>query len=69
VSYPLAGSFVKFLLRTRGLDAVKAFFAGSGVADSRAEIEAALEAAFGASAAALEAQWRAEIGAPAAPPG
>ena len=66
VSYPLAGSFVKFLLRTRGLTAVKAFFAASGVVDSREEIEAGLQAAFEAPAAVLEAEWREEIGAPPA---
>ncbi|HET9480809.1 MAG TPA: hypothetical protein VFP98_03560 [Candidatus Polarisedimenticolia bacterium] len=67
VSYPLAGSFVKFLLRTRGLTAVKAFFAASGVVDSQEEIEAGLQAAFEAPAAVLEAEWREAIGAPAAP--
>jgi hypothetical protein len=62
VTYPLAGSFVKFLLETRGLDALKAFFARSRSTDSVEQIERELELAFGASLAALEAEWRSRIG-------
>lgn len=66
VAYPLAGSFVKFLLRTRGVPALKTFFAGSSQLDSEAEIEERLALAFGASLEVLEAEWRAGAGLPPA---
>lgn len=66
VTYPLAGSFVKFLLRTRGLAALKTFFAASSLFDSQAEIEERLALAFGAPLDDLEAEWRAGAGLPAA---
>jgi hypothetical protein len=64
VTYPLAGSFVKFLLRTRGLEAVKTFFGRSRAADPLARIEADLELAFGAPLDVLEAEWRAAASLP-----
>ncbi len=64
VTYPLAGSFVKFLLRTRGAVAVRTFFQGSSAFDSREEIEERLELAFGAPLDTLEAEWRAAAGLP-----
>jgi hypothetical protein len=64
ITYPLAGSFVKFLLRTRGPAAIRTFFQASTAADSLAQIEARLEAAFGAPLDVLEADWRAAAGLP-----
>lgn len=64
VSYPIAGSFVKFLLRTRGLDALKTFFARSRAGAGQASIEAELLTAFGAPAGTLEGEWRAALGLP-----
>ena len=66
VTYPLAGSFVKHLLRARDVEALKAFFARSRAADPLETIEADLELAFGAPLDALEAEWRAAIGVPPA---
>jgi hypothetical protein len=64
VTYPLAGSFVKFLIRTRGVAALKTFFAGSSAFDSLGEIEGRLEVAFGAPLDALEVEWRTAAGLP-----
>jgi hypothetical protein len=64
VTYPLAGSFVKFLLRTRGPAAVRTFFQSASQFDPLPQIEADLEAAFGAPLDALEADWRADAGLP-----
>jgi hypothetical protein len=64
VTYPLAGSFVKFLLRTRGVAAVRTFFQGASAFDSLAEIEERLQLAFGAPLDSLEAEWRAAAGLP-----
>lgn len=64
VAYPIAGSFVKFLLRTRGLGPLKAFFAGSSRSDPLPDIEARLDAAFGAPLDALEAEWRSSLDLP-----
>jgi hypothetical protein len=66
VTYPLAGSFVKFLLRTRGVPALKTFFSASHAADALPAIESALEEAFGAPVDALEAEWRSSAGLPPA---
>jgi hypothetical protein len=67
ITYPLAGSFVKFLLRTRGVPPLKSFFSRSSASDTQATIEGELEAAFGAPAEVLESEWRAAAGLP--PPG
>lgn len=64
VGYPLAGSFVKFLLATHGLDALKAFFASSRSGDPLARIEADLVLAFGVPLDRLEAEWRTALGLP-----
>lgn len=64
VTYPIAGSFVRFLRSTRGLAALKAFFAGASASDSLERIELDLEAAFGARLDVLEAEWRAAVGLP-----
>jgi hypothetical protein len=64
VTYPLAGSFVKFLIQSRGVSALKAFFGSSTRLDPLEEIEADLAAAFGAPFAVLESEWRAAAGLP-----
>jgi hypothetical protein len=66
VTYPLAGSFVKFLLRSRGVPALKTFFASSSRLDSQAAIEERLTLAFGVPLDDLEAEWRAGAGLPSA---
>jgi hypothetical protein len=64
VTYPLAGSFVKFLIRTRGVPALKIFFGGSSASDPLPAIEERLGLAFGAPLDSLEAEWRASAGLP-----
>lgn len=64
VTYPLAGSFVKFLLRSRGLEALKLFFGRSRPSDPVEQVVADLEAALGAPFAELEAGWRSSAGLP-----
>jgi len=61
-SYPLAGSFVDFLLRTRGMRAMQVFLRSSTRTDSAAVIESRFAAAFGGPVAAAEAEWRAFLG-------
>ncbi len=68
VSYPVAGSFVKFLLHTRGLPALRTFFASSAQFDASADIEADLLGAFGAPIQSLESEWRSSLGLPEAAP-
>ena len=58
-SYPLAGSFVDFLVSTRGMSALQAFFRTSTRADSAATVESRFAAAFGFSVAAADAALRA----------
>jgi hypothetical protein len=58
-SYPLAGSFVDFLLGARGMSALQTFFRSSTRADSAGTVESRFAAAFGLSIAAADAEWRA----------
>jgi hypothetical protein len=57
-SYPAAGSFVGFVLRERGMPALRAFFRSSTRDDSLALIQARFSAAFGWSLAEAEGRWR-----------
>ena len=63
-SYPLAGSFVSFLIDDRGMPAMLAFFRASSRADSRAIIDTRFTSAFGFSVAEGEQRWRAFLSRP-----
>jgi len=62
VSYPAAGSFMEFLVDTRGLAAVLAFFRTGDRFDSLETIERNFQAAFGVTLAEADAAWRAFLG-------
>jgi hypothetical protein len=56
-SYPLAGSFVRYLLDTKGLQATKTFFEKSSVLDAEATIRANFLMAYGMSVDDAWNQW------------
>ncbi|MBI4912414.1 MAG: hypothetical protein HY823_06730 [Acidobacteria bacterium] len=56
-SYPLAGSFLRFLIDARGLDPLKSFFAASGYGDGSAAIRQAFQQAYGTSVDSAWADW------------
>ncbi len=56
-SYPVAGSFVSFLIDDRGMSPVLAFFRAGTRGDSRATIETRFAGAFGYSVAEAETRW------------
>jgi hypothetical protein len=58
-SYPMAGSFMRFLLDDRGMDRMKSFFRTGSRDARRAEIEREFSAAFGISLQDAEARWHA----------
>lgn len=64
VGYPLAGSFVAYLLDTHGIDAFLAFLAEGGAGPTRCEI--AFRRAFGRSVANASIGWRAALASPRA---
>jgi hypothetical protein len=57
VTYPTAGSFVRYLLDTRGLAAVKAFFRGGSAEESAASVRQRFEAVFGRGIDETEREW------------
>ncbi|HSL23160.1 MAG TPA: hypothetical protein VK886_16645 [Vicinamibacterales bacterium] len=57
VAYPVAGSFVSFVLDQRGVPAMKAFFGASSQDDRLGVIESRFSASFGWSLAEAEARW------------
>jgi hypothetical protein len=56
-SYPMAGSFMKFMLDDRGMEPMKAFFRTGSRSDTRAEIERGFSTAFGLSLQDAETRW------------
>ncbi len=58
-SYPVAGSFVSFVLDDRGMAAMKTFFRTSSRQDTQATIETRFRDAFALTLAEAEARWRA----------
>ena len=58
VSYPMAGSFVEFLIERYGMAKVKDFFRASTRDDSRSTINTKFQQAFGVSVADADQAWR-----------
>lgn len=56
-SYPMAGSFVAFLIEERGMDRVKNFFTTGSRTASVADIERQFSAAFGMTLQESETRW------------
>ena len=61
ISYPAAGSFVSFLLRERGMPAMRTFFQGGSRDESLAALEARFIVTFGWSLTEAETRWRAYL--------
>ena len=60
-SYPVAGSFVGFVLRERGAAAMRAFFEGGARLESLSAIQSRFTAVFGWSLAEADQRWRAYL--------
>jgi hypothetical protein len=58
-SYPMAGSFMRFVLDDRGMERMKAFFRSGSRDDKRAAIEREFSVAFGVSLQDAETRWHA----------
>ncbi|HEX8694137.1 MAG TPA: hypothetical protein VF746_17075 [Longimicrobium sp.] len=67
LSYPLAGSFVRFLVDTRGLETVKRIFREMRRADGGAAVRTKFRAIFGAELDAVWDEWRLYVTTGAAP--
>lgn len=61
VGYPAAGSFVSFMMRERGIAAMRTFFQTSGRDDSAAAIQSQFLAVFGLTLDEADQQWRSYI--------
>lgn len=61
ITYPCAGSFVRYLIDTHGLASFKAYVRAARFDDPPATTEARFEAAYGRSAAAAWDEWRASL--------
>jgi hypothetical protein len=61
MTYPCAGSFVRYLIDTYGLAPLKAYFASSTFEDAAAITESKFLAAYGRPVASLWDEWRARI--------
>jgi hypothetical protein len=61
VTYPASGSFVSFLLRERGMPAMRVYFQTGTRNDSAATIQSRFGTAFGFSIAEADQQWRAYL--------
>lgn len=59
--YPCAGSFVRYLIDTRGLAPLKAYFAAATFEDAASVTESHFLAAYGRPVDALWEEWRARI--------
>ena len=57
LSYPEAGSFVRFLIDTHGLDAIKRLYAASQPSDSAERIAATFTSVYGVSLTDAERAW------------
>lgn len=62
IGYPIAGSFVRYLLDEAGLAPFATLARTSGAADPAAKIRADFEAAYGASIDSWWARWRTSLG-------
>ena len=61
IAYPQAGSFVRYLIDSRGVDSIKALLRRSTHLDAADVTRRNAEAVFGATLDALEAEWLAMI--------
>ena len=61
VTYPQAGSFVRYLLDTYGLDTWKQLYGKGGPIDAAADVRAHFAAVYGRTVASAEADWLAMI--------
>lgn len=61
VTYPCAGSFVRYLIDTYGLDQFKRYVGSASFDDAAATTESRFQSAYGRSVAAVWADWRAAI--------
>lgn len=61
VSYPVAGSFVSYVVVSYGMTAVRTFFAGSTRGDSVDAIRSRFATSFGVTLEQAEAEWRASL--------
>jgi hypothetical protein len=64
LSYPVAGSFVGFLVRERGMASMRAFFQGGSRGEALSSIQSRFAAAFGWSLAEAETRWRVFLASP-----
>jgi hypothetical protein len=62
--YPIAGSFMSFMIDDRGMEPVRAFFAAGGRDARVADIDRQFTSAFGISLQAAEARWHGSLDAP-----
>lgn len=58
LTYPMAGSFVRWLIDTRGLGPIEALFRTSSFGAPAADTEAKFQAAYGTSLSAAWREWR-----------
>lgn len=63
-TYPVAGSFVRFLIDRYGMTPLRAYFAGSTFNDGGARSRSLFEAAYGMSLDAAWSEWRAFLANP-----
>jgi hypothetical protein len=61
ITYPCAGSFVRYLIDTHGLRAFKAYVASATFADAAGTTETRFVAAYGRSLASVWEEWRTKI--------
>jgi hypothetical protein len=57
IAYPEAGSFIRYLINTYGIEQLKNFFASSSYDDSAAEIKTKFLSAYGISINVVEQDW------------
>ena len=61
ITYPCAGSFVRYLIDRYGLDPLQAYFRSATFEDAAAVTESRVQAAYGRPIASLWDEWRAHI--------
>jgi hypothetical protein len=61
VTYPCAGSFVRYLIEVHGLAPLKAYFTTTTFDDTTAVTESRFLSAYGRSVASLWEEWRVSI--------
>lgn len=64
VTYPVSGSFVRYLLDSYGLARMKSFFAGARFDEARATVDVRFQSAYGRSLDSAWVEWRAWLATP-----